>query len=108
MAKKTVLSIIGLVCLAAGIYSIVSDVGLKLAVYALLVIGALLFLGPIIGVRKVLSMVAFFAVSAIAYYLIVYLLGSIGVALQTKGKTVIAIVTILSVYIFSSSFAKRS
>lgn len=106
--KKIILIIIGLACLAAGIYSIVSGVGSKVAMGALLVIGALLFLGPIIGVRKVVSLVVFFAVSSLACYLIVYVLGSLGVALHTKGKMVIALVTLLSVYIFSSSFTKRT
>ena len=108
MSKKMVFVIIGLASLAAGVYSALSGMGIKAAAYALLVIGAFLFLGPILGMRKLVSLFVLIAVSAVAYFLVCYLLGALGLVFETKGKTAIAIVTFLSVYILGSSFEKRT
>ena len=69
MSKKTTfLSLIGLACLAAGIVCLVLGVASKVISYSLIAVGAFLFLGPLIGVRRVISLLLIAAVSVFAYY----------------------------------------
>jgi len=108
MSKKTVLSIIGLACLVVGIYCAIAGTMSKPIAYALAAVGSLLFFGPILGVRRVVAFLVIIAVTFLAYYLVVYLLGVFGIVLQSKGRTTIFLISLLFVYIFSSFFVKRS
>ena len=108
MSKKAVLSIIGLACLVAGIFCAVKGIGASILVYSGIAIGAFLFLGPILGARRVVSLLIVAAISAVAYYAVMYLMGVFGVVLQPQGKTTILLISVLFVYIFSSFVTKRS
>ena len=108
MSKKAVLSIIGFACLVAGIYCAFVGLGSQIVKYSLFVVGAFLFLGPIIGVRRVISVIIIAALSVLAYYAVVYVLGLLGLVLDSKGRTTIFLISVLFVYIFSSFFTKRN
>ena len=108
MSKKTVLCLIGLICLAVGVYCAVKGIPSKVVAYSLLCVGTLIFFGSIFGVRRVISLVALIAISLLVFYLVVYVLKMLGIVLQVKGRTAILIVAFLFTYIISSSFTKRT
>ena len=109
MTGKTLLwGFIGLACLILGIAFAFWGIGNKVIAYSLVVVGALLFLGTIVGMRRVISLIIIAVVSILVYYAVLYLLGVFGVVVQSKGKTAVLVISALFVYILSSSFARRT
>lgn len=108
MTYKPLLTIVGIIVIVIGAAGMVFKfLNFPLAL-AVMVAGGLVVLVSRWGLKRTLSFLALFVVSALLFGLSVFLLGKFGVAISSDAKKVIYLICFLVTYIGSAAFSKKA